>query len=125
MRIAIIGGAGYLGKNLTLGLSEKSGVTVDCIDICEPPDIYHNKVQSGHICYHQLSFLSDQANSELFSKCDAVVHLGRTISPGPGNQDYQRDVKENVLGSARLLEEAINGGVKDFVFTSSGGTVYG
>jgi UDP-glucose 4-epimerase len=54
-----------------------------------------------------------------------VYHLAATSMPKEANQNPRRDCEENVLGTLKILDHALEAGVSRLVFASSGGTVYG
>jgi UDP-glucose 4-epimerase len=56
---------------------------------------------------------------------DLCFHLVCTTLPKSSNADPVFDIESNLVGSVRMLENALRLGVKKVIFASSGGTVYG
>lgn len=57
--------------------------------------------------------------------CEAVFHLIGTTVPSTSNRDPVFDVETNLAATLRLLEACVQAQVKQVIFSSSGGTVYG
>jgi len=56
---------------------------------------------------------------------DTLFHYATTTTPATAHSHSGFDVMTNLMGTLRLLEEAVACDVNHFVFASSGGTVYG
>lgn len=56
---------------------------------------------------------------------DTVVHLACSTTPAGAEQNRQKDVEENIIGTLNLLDACIEKKIAKFIFASSGGTVYG
>ena len=56
---------------------------------------------------------------------DIVVHLACSTIPTTSEQNPQKDVQDNVIGTLNLLAACRHKKVAKFIFASSGGTVYG
>src|SRR5258708_35098719 len=56
---------------------------------------------------------------------DVVNHLAAQIDVRRSVQDPFLDASVNILGTLRLLECCRTYGVRKFIFSSSGGTIYG
>ena len=63
--------------------------------------------------------------SDAISGVDAVLHLVSTTLPKNSNDDPIYDVQSNVVGSLHILNAMVTHNVRNIVFISSGGTVYG
>ncbi len=116
-KILVAGGAGFIGSHVAQEL-EKRGHQVRVFD----------------------NFVGGKQNLECFGSgievvegdcckakdcrkgvkgCDAVFHLAAHAAEGQSVFIPAFNAETNILGSIRMLSEAINEGISDFVFTSS------
>lgn len=120
MNVLLIGGAGFIGANLTKRLClEGYNVTV-----------YDRSLKSKSLpnCEFDViegDFLSDSNFDEILEKQDVVIHLISTVSPYSSMLNVASSYKDDVVKTLEILERAKNKGLKKVIFLSSGGTVYG
>jgi UDP-glucose 4-epimerase len=118
MRIAVIGGNGFIGHHVLHHL-KTAGADLSVMDITAPPDEYSD------LNWH----IGDLSDRELFGRavagCDQVIFLAGASLPGLANEDLAAEIGGHVQASVRAAEICHAQGVKRFVFASSGGTVYG
>lgn len=73
--------------------------------------------------------VGDFVNTEDFTNIlhgvDKVIHLICTTIPSEETSHIDREIMENVVPTVRLLEAMVKENVKEIIFSSSGGTVYG
>lgn len=119
MRCVILGGAGFLGRNLAFRLkSEGHSVRVfDRFPISKDFEAAGIEAIAG-------DFQNQGDLEQAFEGQEAVFHLISTTLPSSSNEDPAFDVSSNVCGSIRVFELAAKLGLRVF-FSSSGGTVYG
>lgn len=123
MKILVTGGCGFIGHNVCLSLMTK-GHQVICADIVKAPFV--DQVEGLEFLQADLfSDVSQKTFSCFPDGIDVIVHLASTSIPETANMDMYKDAKDNVLGSLRLLNFAAESNAKLFIYTSSGGTVYG
>lgn len=117
-RVAVIGAGGFLGTNLARFLASRIK-DVRCYGRrCTFPEALHGfPWVTGE--------LTDARLAETVAGCDVVIHLASTSTPATADRDIAADAEANVMGSLRLLEHCVAGGVGRLVFISSGGTIYG
>ena len=123
MRCLIIGGGGFLGSHLAIGLLAQ-GYAVRVLD--RPNLQRFEGVQCpDSVEWYEGDFVNHDDLSAAISGCDILFHLAWTTLPKSSNGNPIYDVETNVLGTLRLLEVASQKKVKKVIFASSGGTVYG
>jgi len=80
---------------------------------------------AGKIEFVQGDFLDANLLATAVNGCEYVVHLVGTTVPSTSNRDPVFDVQTNIVGTLHLLEACVRAKVRQVVFSSSGGTVYG
>lgn len=125
MNIVILGGAGFIGSNLALSLAKdkNNNITVIDKDICLFRRIDKMNIQNIH--FKAFDIISEVNNIELFENVDVVYHLVSTTIPSTSNKQIIEEFQDNVLATLRILDSCVSSKVKQIVFLSSGGTVYG
>ena len=116
-KVLIIGGAGFIGSNLSRHLIE-SDMEVYCFDMVRPE---RNIDGVKYICG---DFFDDYTLEQVLDGIDYVVHALSTVNPGNSNekylQGYERDFIQTIKLGKMIMERKIR-----MIFLSSGGTVYG
>lgn len=121
-RILVTGGAGFIGSHVVDALV-KAGHKVSIVD-----DLSTGR--KGNInknaTFHNIS-INDSRLEEVIrkEKPDIVSHLAAQISVKVSMHDPMSDAQTNVLGSLNLLNLCHKYGVKRFIFSSTGGALYG
>ena len=120
MNYLVLGGNGFIGSHIVERLLRTDG-RVRVYDRSD--NRYQGRLPNVEYVYGELG------NAGLvraaLTDIDVVVHLISTTVPGSSNDDPAFDVQSNVVDTIRLLEACVSARVKRFVYTSSGGTVYG
>lgn len=123
MKALITGGAGFIGSHLVDRLLQ-DGYEVVVIDhrLAGKPHI----AESDAVTYIEMD-ISDPALEQVFldTRPDVVFHLAAQISVTQSLEDPVADAMVNIVGAIKVLDYAKDVGVKKFVFTSSGGAIYG
>ena len=122
MKILVTGGAGFIGSNLADALIEQ-GHQVCIVDNLSTGVKEHINSKAK---FYELD-ISDAKLAEVFvaEKPEAVFHLAAQIDVRKSVADPVGDAQVNILGSLNLLENCKNFGVKKFIFSSTGGAIYG
>ena len=119
MNILVIGGNGFIGSHLTDILRINHTVTV----FDRSPNRFVKEFEGVKYIYGEFN------NASLLKKAleniNIVYHLLNTTVPLTANMDPVFDVQSNLVGTLNLLELIGKSEVSRFIFTSSGGTVYG
>lgn len=119
--VLVLGANGFIGSHLVRTLlSENKVVGYDALgttDIFQSPNYTHI---AGNFC-------CEQEFSRILSKyhISIVYHMICTTIPASGTEHVEREIQQNIIPTVRLLESCVQCGVERFIFTSSGGTVYG
>lgn len=118
MNVLVTGGCGYVGSILTSKLLEAEH-RVNVVDLmwfgCHLPN--HQRLNI---------MLQDvrQAEAIDLNGIDAVIHLANIANDPCGDLNPKLSWEVNALAGMKLIEHAINHGVKKFIYASSG-SVYG
>lgn len=122
-KILLIGGAGFIGSNIISHLLEGEKAEVY---VLEPKyaSLHRLGKFSVTVFRGELSNLDEVKRIILENKINTVVHLVSTLIPGSSFDDFQREFINVLYPSIRLMEFCCEQNIK-FVYSSSGGTIYG
>lgn len=117
----LIGGAGFIGTNLSLCLADAGyDVTVcDCVGHEAVPTVL-----SG-FKYIQANYFEQDIEDSLLRQQDMVILLISSVSPNSSMANPEVCYGKDVVRMTGLLEKMRRCNVGRMVFVSSGGTVYG
>jgi UDP-glucose 4-epimerase len=110
MKILVTGSSGHLGEALMRSLPDCGHPTMGA-DLRPSPFTHH----VGSIC--ERAFVA-----RCMRGVDAVIHCATLHKPHIATHARQAFVDTNISGTLNLLEEAVEQGVKAFVFTSTTST---
>lgn len=118
--ILLLGGNGFLGRNLAKGMQQSSAFNVFVYDITKP-----NKEIDG-VRYYSGSIEDFPLIAQIMSekKINVLVHMVSTIVPGSTLEQYINNCKLVQLSTIPLMDYCATNSV-ELVYLSSGGTVYG
>lgn len=120
MRIALLGGSGFIGKNLALELSQNHEIHI--IDrYIDTPWFSERGFKINQLHCAELSGVIQVLQEYEFDK---LIHLVSTINPGSSMITPENGYSLDVVETIKILEHLKNKKT-DVVFFSSGGTVYG
>jgi UDP-glucose 4-epimerase len=127
VRSLVTGGAGFVGSHLVDALVAR-GDEVLVLD-----DLSTGKRENleGALAAGAILEVADIVDGRAVSsavqefKPEAVFHLAAQIDIRKSMADPSFDVRLNVLGTVNVLEAATRVGAGPFVFTSTGGAIYG
>ena len=125
LNILILGGAGFIGTNLTFTLAREKNNTITLFDK-EFIDFSHiTKLGFGNISIVKGSFDLESDFVKITAHQDVVYHLVSTTVPTTSNQKIAEELMANVVTTSKFLDACVKNKVKKVMFLSSGGTVYG
>lgn len=114
----VLGGSGFLGRHVVTRLIDSNyQVTVF--------DRQADRIDIPNVETISADFADTLSLSEALIGADKVVHLISTSVPSTSNKDPVSDVQGNLINTIKLLEMMRQVELKDIVYFSSGGTVYG
>ncbi len=122
MKVLVTGGAGFIGSHVVERLL-REGRRVAILD-----DLSTGRREFIH---PEAQFTEGEIGSEacdrLFDEFrpDSVIHLAAQIDVRKSVRDPLADARTNILGSLRVLENAVRLGCRRVVFASTGGAIYG
>lgn len=116
-RILVLGGNGFICKNLVRKLVEEREQVVS-FDLTLPSD------KEQDVTYVCGDFFDESTLEQYTDNIDIVFHGICTINPGNSVNSYMRGYMQDFLQTVKLCEIVKNKGIK-MIFLSSGGTVYG
>jgi UDP-glucose 4-epimerase len=122
MRILITGGAGFVGSHL-VDAYLAAGHEVAVVDDLST-GFRHNLDPRAH--FWQLDIRSaDLARVLGEFRPEVVSHHAAQMSVAASVAEPRRDAEVNILGTLQLLEGAVRHGVRQVIFASTGGAMYG
>ena len=120
MKALVVGGNGFIGSHLVDKLAA-CGWEVVVLDF---QGRRYDSLPSGvHFIHGDLN--QSYIVREALVGVDVVYHLAWATIHEVANQDPAADISANLIPTIHLIEACRLAGVRRFVFTSSGGTIYG
>lgn len=123
MKILVTGGAGFIGSNLVDVLIEKDHevFVVDNLSTGNRENI------NERAKFFEADITDADKLDKIFgeAKPEVIFHLAAQASVIVSAKDPAFDIKTNVIGTVNLLVLAKKYGVKKFIFSSTGGAIYG
>lgn len=122
-KILVTGGAGFIGSNIVDALIEE-GHEIAIIDDLST-GLKENINPKAR--FYKADTTSKSAIEEVFEKekPEAVFHLAAQINVRYSTDDPVKDIRTNVIGTVDLLLACEKNSVKKFIFSSTGGAIYG
>ncbi len=121
-KVLVTGGAGFIGSHLVDRLLA-DGFKVSIMDNLTSGRL--TNLNPAATFYH--SGVTESAVDEVFSReqPDIVFHMAAQVSVTHSARDPVGTAEANILGTLRLLEAARHCGLEKFIFSSTGGAIYG
>jgi len=124
-RACVTGGAGFIGSNLADRLAEQ-GVEVVVIDSFRTGrrEFLAGALERPNVRLVEADVLDPDALAGAVEGCDWVFHLQANADVRRGLEHPQRDLEQNTIATANVLEAMRAAGVSRIAFSSTG-SVYG
>ncbi|MBC7121837.1 MAG: SDR family oxidoreductase [Pseudothermotoga sp.] len=121
--VLVTGGAGFIGSHLVDALL-REGHRVVVVD-----NLSNGKIENlnRQALFYQQSIQDEEMMERVFMlhRFDYVFHLAAQASVSVSVKEPVKDAMSNIVGSLVLLEKSVKYGVKKFIFSSTGGAIYG
>ena len=128
MKILVTGGAGFIGSHICDRLI-KEGYEVCVIDNLSTGSLDNVKQHKNNtnFKFFNADIRDFEKVDKIFSseKFDCVFHTAAQMNVRESVRDPQNDAGVNIIGILNLLEASRKNKVKKFIFSSSGGAIYG
>ncbi|MGC9373167.1 MAG: NAD-dependent epimerase/dehydratase family protein [Thermovirgaceae bacterium] len=123
MKIAVTGGAGFIGSHIVDALVDAGNEVLIIDDLSTGKEDNINPKAA----FEQCDIQDEAAVDRLFARFrpEIVDHHAAQIDIRKSVADPAFDARVNVVGSIVLLKTAAKHGVKGFIFASTGGAIYG
>ena len=121
MRIAIVGGAGFIGTNLYFYLKEKK-LRVKILDNLS---IKKNLKYLPSRDVIKCNFLSKSNLKKNLKNFNVIINLAGQTGVVPSNIKPLESIKKNIIGFYNLIEIAKKYKIKTIINASTGGAIYG
>lgn len=117
--LLILGAGGFIGKAVVEKLSEQY-----------PIRAFDRKIVDEFVKYNNVemvvgNFADSKKFDQYLNDIDTVIHLISTTVPSDETANIPDEIEENIISTIKLLESMVRCNVKNIIFASSAGTVYG
>jgi UDP-glucose 4-epimerase len=123
MRVLVTGGAGFIGSHIVDALLARGHqcAVLDDLSSGSPENVPRG------VKLYEIDIRNQAAVARVFEEFrpEGVSHQAAQMSVSRSVREPQFDAEVNGLGLLNVLSEAQRAGVKQFVFASSGGVLYG
>jgi UDP-glucose 4-epimerase len=127
MRALVTGGAGFIGSHLVDALVARGDevLVLDDLSTGKHENLEGAKEKGATLEVGDIADARGLLTRLEGFKPEAVFHLAAQIDVRKSMADPAFDIRLNVLGTVNVLEAAVRVGAERFVFTSTGGAIYG
>ena len=128
--IIVTGGCGFIGSHIIdelINQNVKQIMVIDDLSAGTNTNYINDYITDGKVVYYKINIKNYKEFEPLFSEglYDVVIHLAAQPSVPISVKHPYMDFETNIIGSMNLLELSRLNGIKEFIFSASGGTVYG
>jgi UDP-glucose 4-epimerase len=124
-RILILGGAGFIGSNLTEALVRNNKYNIRVFDLLKDGFSENLTSLKGKIEIISGDFLNINDLRKALKDVDYVFHLISFTTPGSSVDNLSIELDTNIKGTINLLQECVKSRIKKVIYASSGGSIYG
>ncbi len=116
--VLVLGANGFIGKHLVRGL-------ISNYNIVAADKVFTNTSTFEKARVLNMDFTKIESFDDLLVGVDKVVHLISATVPVDSTENVMGEIQNNIIPTVKLLESVNRSNVKEFIFASSAGTVYG
>jgi UDP-glucose 4-epimerase len=120
--VVVTGGAGFIGSHVADGFAEQGDhiVVIDDLSSGIESNVHPNaRLETIDICSPEAADLIKREKPQI------LVHHAAQMDVRRSTDDPIFDASVNVIGTLNLLNAAIDAGVEQVMFASTGGAIYG
>jgi UDP-glucose 4-epimerase len=117
-RVLVTGGAGFIGSHLC------DRLLVDGVDVIAYDNLSTGRREHVRVDLVEGDVLDRDRLAAALAGCDTVVHLAANADVRRGLEQPERDLRQNTIATATVLEAMRDAGVRRIAFASTG-SVYG
>lgn len=123
MKIIVTGGAGFIGSHLADALIAKGHRVVVIDDLSAG----FKKNVNPQAKFHEIDLKDHKKTNAILKKekPEVIYHFAAEIDLRKSVSDPYFEVQNNILASINLIEAAVKNKVEKFIFSSTGGALYG
>ena len=121
--VVITGCCGFIGSHLTEFLINKKYYVVGLDNLSTGKKIFINNLNKKNFKFYKVDLLKEKLD-KYFKNVSAVYHLAANADVRFGLTHRDKDIKQNILVTHKILEQLIKNNIKKFIFSSTG-SVYG
>src|SRR3989339_966848 len=122
MKILVTGGAGFIGCHIVEQLAKRgyTPIVLDNLSTGEKTNLLKG------VKFYQAD-ITDRKIGNIFKKekIEIVCHLAAATIVSKSVENPISDIKNNIIGTVNLLENCVRYKIKKFIFSSTGGALYG
>jgi UDP-glucose 4-epimerase len=122
-KFLVTGGAGFIGSNVVDELIKMGNVPIVVDDLSTG-----NKVNlSSNVIFYECDVRNKAELEKVFQaeRPKYLIHTAAQISVSKSVREPFYDAEVNIMGMINLLDLSVKYGIEKFVFSSSGGVMYG
>ena len=123
-RIALVTGCyGFIGSHLTEFLIKKKYFVIGLDNLSTGRKKFLEKLNKKNFKFYKVDLLKNNLD-KYFKNVQIVFHLAANADVRHGLKHRDRDIKQNIIVSYKILEQLYKNNIKKFIFSSTG-SVYG
>jgi len=126
-RAVVTGGAGFIGSHVVDALITRGSevLVVDDFSTGQEENL-EQATSSRRVSIRRTSICSEEAARAIKEfKPELVCHLAAQMNVRRSVSEPMFDAEANIVGTINMLEAAVAAGASGFVFSSTGGAIYG